>query len=415
MTASRTYFSKFPTISYNDYVIRDISVRTKLTQYIVETGIGLLPYTVKDGERPDNIAEFYYGDPYFSWAIYIANSIIDPYEDWPKDQQTFNSYIEEQYGGDERARDVIVGYRVNWAEDISIINPQQYDALPPENKKYWEADFGFNKEIISYHRRQLDWSLDNNRLDSIYVVASNTDVQDLANNLVLGERLYQYGVGQDVAVKATVVGVEESVSSNVITLNSTASEISFSISNTTAIVSGTFNLIPFARVVGSNLSANTRISSIINSTAVSLNKAPTGSSTGSYEITNPASAKVKVKQVDFYETIVTVNAVSTSAVPNQFLYYNGTGDYQDSNNYVIGRTSGANLVVLSTYRVDTNNVTEALLSNSHLSTSELIYWKSVNAYDDEYEKNEAKKEIFVLDRNLIEQLNSTLETLVKNG
>ena len=125
MPANRNYFQKFPTISYNDYVIRDLSLRSKLTRYITETGLALLPYTIKDDERADSISAFYYEDPYYAWAIYLANGIIDPYAEWPKDYNTFNEYIDKTYGGVEQALDVIVRYESNWASDTTLLTTEE--------------------------------------------------------------------------------------------------------------------------------------------------------------------------------------------------------------------------------------------------------------------------------------------------
>lgn len=412
MSITRKYFQKFPSISYNDYVVRDVSARAKLTQYIADAGIALLPYTVKDGERADNIAATYYEDPYYSWAIYLANAIIDPYEDWPKDQQTFLRYIEKRYGGFEKAQDIIMRYEVNWAEDSTILSPAQYEALPTENKKYWEPDFGFNKDIISWHRRETDWTIENNRLDRVYVVATNTSVNTFSFNL--GERLYQYNFTDKAAVKSTVVGIEDLKALNYVTLDANTADISFTNNTNVLTVKGTLNIVPTASISGNNIVSGTYITHIINATAVSISQNTIGTSGNStYLVTNPATANLVVKQVDFSPVIFASN--TTLAVPNSFFTYETTGPYQDENNYLVGRTSTSNVIVLSHERLDTASVPNALLANSKLSVNELVYWKSVNAYEDEVQKNEKKKEIFVLDKNLINQLDDALAEIVKNG
>ena len=121
-----------------------------------------------------------------------------------------------------------------------------------------------------------------------------------------------------------------------------------------------------------------------------------------------------MKQVDFYPVVFTSN--STLATPDSFFAYSvDAGDYEDAGNYIIGKKSSANVVVLTHERIDTRLEPTALLSNSHLSINELQYWKSVSAYEDEVNKNEEKKNIYVLDKNIIGQLNDALEKIVKNG
>ncbi|MFF8958235.1 hypothetical protein [Streptomyces sp. NPDC014894] len=38
------------------------------------------PHTVSDGERPDHLAQRYFGDPGQWWRIADANPVLDPYE-----------------------------------------------------------------------------------------------------------------------------------------------------------------------------------------------------------------------------------------------------------------------------------------------------------------------------------------------
>lgn len=485
MAVSRNYFQKFPTISYNDYVVRDVSVRTKLTQYLQETGVALLPYTIKEGERADSIAAFYYNDPYYAWAIYLVNGIIDPYAEWPKSSVTLNEYIEATYGSVEAAQDTILRYEVDWASDTSLLSPAQYEALPQVNKKYWEPQFGYNREIISYYRKELDWILDNNRLDKITVV-SNSSVNSLSSAFEIGERLYQYNYLNDVAVKSTVLSVDTYTDANTIDFqytNSTFYDLSFSSGNTSMFVTSTSKLAPFARVSGTNIPANTYVKHIIDGTTVELSAAPTGSPTANstYEFLNPATATLVVQKVDFSEVIFASN--TTLAAPDSFFTYayeNGVkgtftsgnsivtstdttdfsagqvvrvagpagtlntsivsiasntqmtlannatftgiaaiygGDtltYHDERNYVVGRKNGANVVVLTHLRLDTNTEPVALLANSQLPIEELSYWKSVSAYDDEIAKNEQRKEIYVLDNGFINTLDDNLEAIAKN-
>lgn len=417
MAVTRNYFQKFPAISYNDYVVRDISARTKLTQYLMETGVALLPYTVKEGERADNIANFYYEDPYYAWAIYLVNGIIDPYSEWPKDSYTLNQYVEDKYGSVEAAQDKILRYEVNWASDTSLILPATYDALPQQNKKYWQPHFGYNRQIINYSRRELDWAFDNNRIDQITVIA-NDSVTTLNNAFVVGERTYQYNYLNDVSVKSTVISVDSTTDANTKIFryaNSTFYDINFSSGNTTVFIKSTAKIQPKTIIGGTNIPENAYVKHIISGTHFEISAAPTGSpaSNSSYTFYNPAAATITVEKVDFSEVRFASN--SSIGVPDSFFTYETAGDYRDERNYLVGRSGGANVIVLTHQRLDTNSTATALLANSHLSNEELIYWRPVSAYDDEILKNEQRKEIFVLDVNAINSLDDNLEALLKNG
>ena len=121
-------------------------------------------YTLQEGERPDTVAEHYYGDPYFAWLIYYANEIIDPYFEWPLSQQDFNKFVVKKYGSAVNATEKILYYQVNWSTDESMLSPGAYDSLPAKLKSYWSPVLGYQQNIVSYQRAALNWTLDTNKV-----------------------------------------------------------------------------------------------------------------------------------------------------------------------------------------------------------------------------------------------------------
>ena len=110
------YFEKFPIIEYEGRRVRDISRRTNFVRAISNNPYLYYPYTVGEGERAEDIAQFYYGSVDYVWLVYMANNIIDPYHEWPMDPQTFNDYLVEKYTEEsgEVGEDVI-----DWTRDPS--------------------------------------------------------------------------------------------------------------------------------------------------------------------------------------------------------------------------------------------------------------------------------------------------------
>lgn len=92
-----TYFSYFPVISYNSVSVRDIARRTKFVDTILSNPYVFLPYTVKEGEKPEDIAFNYYGTVDATWIVLLANNIIDPYTQWPMNYDRFVEYLIEKY------------------------------------------------------------------------------------------------------------------------------------------------------------------------------------------------------------------------------------------------------------------------------------------------------------------------------
>ena len=91
------YFEKFPIIEYEGRRVRDISRRSNFVRAVSNNPYLYYPYTVSEGERAEDIANFYYGSVDYVWLVYMANNIIDPYHEWPMDPQTFNDYLVEKY------------------------------------------------------------------------------------------------------------------------------------------------------------------------------------------------------------------------------------------------------------------------------------------------------------------------------
>jgi len=113
----KDYFSNFPEISYNNVLIKDISQRVNFLKQTIDNPYVYLPYTVEEGERAEDIAFHYYGDPRYSWLVYLANNIVDPYNEWPMDEYTFSQYLIASYQEKTNGK---TGYDVvDWTRDTS--------------------------------------------------------------------------------------------------------------------------------------------------------------------------------------------------------------------------------------------------------------------------------------------------------
>ena len=109
--AIKGYFNNLPTIEYGTKVARNLITRPKIKNFILGNPNVIYDYVIKDGERPDTIANAYYGDSNFVWLIFLANNIVDPYYDWPLTQQQFKDFIINKYGSVETAKNTIKHYK----------------------------------------------------------------------------------------------------------------------------------------------------------------------------------------------------------------------------------------------------------------------------------------------------------------
>ena len=100
------YFTNLPTINYNieknkpSTTIRavDIFRRNTIRQKVLNNLLTYYPYYIQPGERPDTLADQYYGSIDYMWLILFANDIIDVYYEWPLFGKEFNNFITKKYG-----------------------------------------------------------------------------------------------------------------------------------------------------------------------------------------------------------------------------------------------------------------------------------------------------------------------------
>ena len=101
------YFSKFPYVEYslqNGSELKTVFVRNILRRVAlsddIKTGRSVfIEYDIKDGERPEHIAERVYGDTAYHWLILLTNDIVDPYHGWCKSSDILQDYINKKYSG----------------------------------------------------------------------------------------------------------------------------------------------------------------------------------------------------------------------------------------------------------------------------------------------------------------------------
>ena len=105
-----SYFSRFPLFVYdvknnsNYKLLPDILRRVKLRATIKSGGMLFDKYDVKEGEKPEDVAFKWFGDPELHWVILMTNNITDRYYEWPMNQAQFAEFLTDKYGaGNEDA------------------------------------------------------------------------------------------------------------------------------------------------------------------------------------------------------------------------------------------------------------------------------------------------------------------------
>ena len=98
--------NKLPELLYNfstkpldpDFlVVKNIWRRAQvLTEFKSEVTI-FTEITIGDGERPEDLATRYYGNPFYNWTILVINDITDVYAQWPKSVVQLQEFIDQKY------------------------------------------------------------------------------------------------------------------------------------------------------------------------------------------------------------------------------------------------------------------------------------------------------------------------------
>jgi hypothetical protein len=94
------YFKNFPRVQYGDKFAVNLVKRVKLLETIENDPYAFLPYTIKDEDRPEDIAQYYYNDVNKVWLIYLANNIIDPYTQWPKSSSVLEQIARKRFSAE---------------------------------------------------------------------------------------------------------------------------------------------------------------------------------------------------------------------------------------------------------------------------------------------------------------------------
>jgi hypothetical protein len=91
------YFSLFPKGIYNYKVVTDLLVRTKIKETWLADPSIYYNYVYKDSDRPEHIAQKYYGDEDLHWIIMFTNNAFTPNFDFPMSSINFDVYINNKY------------------------------------------------------------------------------------------------------------------------------------------------------------------------------------------------------------------------------------------------------------------------------------------------------------------------------
>lgn len=130
-----SYFRELPNIQFNNrtkneisndevIVVKNLFKRAKIRDDFSTVATAFEYYSITGDERPDQIAEKFYGDAELDWVILLTNNILDVNNEWPLEVNSFYKYMIDKYGSEEAFTDV------HHYETIAIYDSYNREVLP---------------------------------------------------------------------------------------------------------------------------------------------------------------------------------------------------------------------------------------------------------------------------------------------
>lgn len=91
------FFLYFPKIFYQNKLLTDITNRIKIRETWLNDVNLYYIYDYQDHDKPEHIAQKYYGNEMLHWIILLTNQVFDPFFDFPMNYDTFRRFIEGKY------------------------------------------------------------------------------------------------------------------------------------------------------------------------------------------------------------------------------------------------------------------------------------------------------------------------------
>jgi hypothetical protein len=111
------YFRELPNIQTINRTKNDVSIdetviiknlfkRAKIREDVIDVVTAFEYYQVTENETPSQIAEKIYGDPELDWVLLTTNNIINIQDEWPVSSNSFNNYLFDKYGSEEKLLEI---------------------------------------------------------------------------------------------------------------------------------------------------------------------------------------------------------------------------------------------------------------------------------------------------------------------
>jgi hypothetical protein len=126
-------------------------LRVKILESVGNDPYAYLPYTVKENERPEDIAYYYYGSTEYIWLVMLSNKMIDPYFEWPLSENELFRSIAKKY----RSR-ALADMNQTYLSDIEVFHWTMNDSRTANIEYYQMGDLKMSPDTYRLNIVPLD-------------------------------------------------------------------------------------------------------------------------------------------------------------------------------------------------------------------------------------------------------------------
>ena len=152
---TNSYFRQVPNFDYvnrtsgahdisNYNTVKNLFKRGKLRPDIIQDLTYFEKYNIIGDDRPDNVANKFYGDPNLDWIVLLSNNITNIQSEWPLPQTSLDEVLLDKYGTYDKLNAGVHHY-----ETIQIKNTKGATILPGGLKtpNTWKTNGNFIQAI----------------------------------------------------------------------------------------------------------------------------------------------------------------------------------------------------------------------------------------------------------------------------
>lgn len=214
------FLDKFPLVTFtadrkisNEYdAVTNILFRIGIIKDVMENNVNAYYYyIIKDGDRPEILAEQIYGDAQAHWIILYTNNIYDPYYDWPMDDRTFEKYIIKKYGS-------LAWAKTNYHHYEKVITRENPFAQVVSTTRFEVNEKKLTDGIITIIDAETDYGVGeiayigpsnlSNTFSGQVIAWNNANGQIVLANTNGSAKQYQFLIGTSSAANGTVLKVD---------------------------------------------------------------------------------------------------------------------------------------------------------------------------------------------------------------